>query len=78
MKARDKSRASAGQVSRKCTPSMPAHGVILGLSPKVLASAEPAGIQGLADPDTGQAILQVDQGAPGNKSGPPAKRPDQR
>jgi pimeloyl-ACP methyl ester carboxylesterase len=55
----------AGQMPPKCTPDMAAHGVILGLSPKILASAEPAGVQGLTDPDGGQAILQVDQGAPG-------------
>jgi pimeloyl-ACP methyl ester carboxylesterase len=54
--------------STKCTPPMGAHGVILGISPKVLASAEPTGIQGLTDPDGGQAIPQVDQGAPGNNA----------
>jgi hypothetical protein len=58
----------AGQVPARCTPNMPAHGVILGISPKILASAEPAGVQGLVDPDGGQAILQVDQGTAGNNA----------
>jgi hypothetical protein len=57
-----------GQLPPVCTPSTPAHGVILGLSPKLLAAAEPAGVQGITDPDTGQAIIQVDQGAPGNNA----------
>jgi pimeloyl-ACP methyl ester carboxylesterase len=64
----------AGQTPAKCTPPEPAHGVILGLSPKVLAAAEPAGVQGLVDADGGQAILQVDQGAEGNNA--IAKVPD--
>ena len=58
----------SGQLPPKCTPSSPAHGVILGLSPKVLAAAEPGGVQGVTDPDGGQVILQVDQGAPGNNA----------
>ena len=57
-----------GQVPPKCTPNGPAHGVILGISPKILASAEPGGVQGITDPDTGKIILQVDQGAPGNNA----------
>jgi len=58
----------AGQVPAKCTPSGPAHSILLGLDPRVLAAAEPAGVQSLTDPDSGQAILQVDQGAPGNNA----------
>ena len=57
-----------GQTPPVCTPATPAHGVILGISPKVLAAAEPAGVQGLTDPDSGQAIVQADQGAPGNNA----------
>lgn len=57
-----------GQVPPVCTPTGAAHGVILGISPKILASAEPAGVQGITDPDAGQIILQVDQGAPGNNA----------
>ena len=33
----------SGQTPPRCTPNGPAHGVILNLSPKVLASAEPGG-----------------------------------
>jgi len=51
-----------------CTPTTAAHGVILGISPKILAAAEPSGVQGLSDPDSGQVIVQVDQGAPGNNA----------
>jgi pimeloyl-ACP methyl ester carboxylesterase len=51
-----------------CTPTGAAHGVILGISPKILAAAEPGGVQGLTDADAGQVILQVDQGAPGNNA----------
>ena len=57
-----------GQTPPVCIPSMAAHGVILGISPKILAAAEPAGVQGLSDPNTGQAIIQVDQGSPGNNA----------
>lgn len=64
----------AGQTPPKCTPPEPAHEVILGISPKILAAAEPAGIQALTDPDGGQVILQVDQGTVGNN--PLAKVPD--
>jgi pimeloyl-ACP methyl ester carboxylesterase len=64
----------AGQVPRKCTPPVPAHEVILGISPKILAAAEPAGIQALSDPDGGQVILQLAQGAAGNS--PLARVPD--
>ncbi len=56
----------AGQTPPKCTPFAPAHEVILGISPKLLAGAEPAGIQALSDPDRRQVLLQLDQGAPGN------------
>jgi len=58
----------AGQAPPKCTPSGPAHSILLGLDPRVLAAAEPAGVQSLTDPDGGQAILQVDQGTPGNNA----------
>lgn len=64
----------AGQRPPKCTPPGPAHEVILGISPRILAAAEPAGIQALTDPDGGQVILQLDQGAVGNN--PLARVPD--
>ena len=57
-----------GQLPPKCTPNGPAHGVILGISPKVLAVGRAGGVQGITDPDTGKIILQVDQGAPGNNA----------
>ncbi len=51
-----------------CTPPIAAHGVLLNLSPKVLATAEPTGVQGLGDPDSAQAIVQVDQGMTGSSA----------
>jgi hypothetical protein len=64
----------AGQVPPKCTLPTSAYSVILGLSPRVLAASEPGAIQGRTDPDGGQHILQVDQGAAGNNA--VAKVPD--
>jgi hypothetical protein len=60
--------ACSGQTPPVCTLQTAAHGVILGISPKLLAAAEPAGVQGLSDPDTGQVIVQVDQGSAGNNA----------
>ncbi len=57
-----------GQTPAVCTPASAAHGVILGISPKILAAAEPVGIQALTDADGGQAIVQVDQGSAGNNA----------
>ena len=57
-----------GQIPPVCTPTVAAHGVILGISPKILAAAEPGGVQGITDADSAQIILQVDQGAPGNNA----------
>jgi pimeloyl-ACP methyl ester carboxylesterase len=64
----------AGQVPPKCTPPTAAFAAIAGLSPLIFAAAEPSAIQGESDPDGGQIILQVDQGAPGNNA--VAKVPD--
>jgi pimeloyl-ACP methyl ester carboxylesterase len=65
----------AGQVPPKCTPSTTAYSVVAGLlNPRILASVEVAAIQGVLDPDEGQIILQVNQGAPGNNA--VAKVPD--
>jgi hypothetical protein len=58
----------AGQVPPKCTPPTPAFAAIAGLSPLIFAAAEPSAIQGETDPDSGQIILQVDQGAAGNNA----------
>src|SRR5262249_24518229 len=38
------------------------------LNPRILASLEVAGIQGATDPNGGEQILGVDQGAPGNSA----------
>jgi hypothetical protein len=57
-----------GQVPLKCTLPETAYGALPGLSPQVTAAAEPGSIQGRFDPDSGQVILQVDQGAPGNNA----------
>jgi pimeloyl-ACP methyl ester carboxylesterase len=47
-----------------CTASQPAYAVVAGLlNARILASAEPGVVQGYTDPDTGQVILQVDQGS---------------
>jgi len=57
----------AGKGRGKCTPPVSAYAIVPGLlNPRILASAEPGAVQGLDDPDGGQVILQVDQGAPGN------------
>jgi pimeloyl-ACP methyl ester carboxylesterase len=44
----------------KCTPRTQAYSTGL-LNPRILASVEPVGIQGMTDPDTGLGILQVTQ-----------------
>ena len=58
----------AGQTPPKCTAPTPAYAAIAGLSPLIFAAAEPGALQGLTDPDSGQIILQVDQGAAGNNA----------
>ncbi|MEO8605238.1 MAG: hypothetical protein ABI629_21900, partial [bacterium] len=58
----------------KCTLPTPAYSISALLNARILAAVEPAAIQGLSDPDTGQIILQVDQGSPGNNA--VAKVPD--
>jgi len=59
----------AGQTPPKCTPPATAYAVIPGLlNPRILASVEVAGIQGSVDPNHGQVLLQVAQGAPGNSA----------
>jgi pimeloyl-ACP methyl ester carboxylesterase len=65
----------AGQTPPKCTLPTTAYAVIPGLlNPHILASVEVAGIQGSTDPNHGQVLLQVDQGAAGNTA--VAKVPD--
>jgi pimeloyl-ACP methyl ester carboxylesterase len=54
----------AGKGRDTCTEPTEAYAVIPGLlNPRVLAASEPGAVQGLSDPDTGQVIIQVDQGA---------------
>lgn len=59
----------AGKGKEKCTEPTTAYSIVPGLlNPRILASIEPVGIQGVNDPDTGQIILRQDQGAPGNNA----------
>jgi pimeloyl-ACP methyl ester carboxylesterase len=63
----------SGQVPPKCTPPTQAYstlniGPINALNPRVLGASEAAAIQGASDPDGGQTIIGVDQGAPGNNA----------
>src|SRR5262249_28658375 len=57
--------ACAGQTPPKCTPPVTAYSTGL-LNPRLLAAAQPTAIQAVSDPDTGENILAVDQGSPGN------------
>ncbi len=70
----DEASACAGQVPPKCTLPTTAYASSALLNARILAAVEPAAIQGLTDPDGGQIILQVDQGAAGNNA--VAKVPD--
>ena len=57
----------AGQTPAKCTPPTTAYSVVAGLlNPRILASVEVVGIQGINDPNTGEALLSVPQGAADN------------
>jgi pimeloyl-ACP methyl ester carboxylesterase len=53
-----------GKGKGTCTRSVPAY----ESSPRNYAAREVTGIQAATDPDSGQYILQVDQGAPGNNA----------
>jgi pimeloyl-ACP methyl ester carboxylesterase len=68
--------ACAGQVPAKCTPPTTSYAVFPGglLNPRVFAAAQAASIQSAYDLNTGQTILQVGVGTPGNT--PVAKVPD--
>ncbi len=66
--------ACAAQTPPKCTPATTAYSASAILNARIFAAVEPAALQGLNDPDTGQIILQVDQGSPGNNA--IAKVPD--
>jgi pimeloyl-ACP methyl ester carboxylesterase len=57
----------AGLTPAKCTPPTTAYSVVAGLlNPRILASVEVVGIQGITDPNTGEAVLSVPQGAADN------------
>jgi len=58
----------------KCTPPTTAYSSSSLLNARVLAAGEVSAIQTIADPDTGENILRVDQGSPGNNA--IAKVPD--
>jgi pimeloyl-ACP methyl ester carboxylesterase len=57
-----------GQIPPKCTPTTTSYTSIGGLHPKIYAAGEVGAVQHIRDPDHGRAILQVDQGAPGNNA----------
>jgi pimeloyl-ACP methyl ester carboxylesterase len=65
----------SGQTPPVCTVQTTSYSVVLGLlNPRILAAGEVAAIQAVLDPDTGENIIGVDQGAPGNNA--IAKVPD--
>jgi len=68
------STACAAFANAKCTPQTTAYSTSSLLNARILAAVEPAALQGVGDPDTGQIILQVDQGSAGNNA--VAKVPD--
>jgi pimeloyl-ACP methyl ester carboxylesterase len=58
-----------GQTPPKCTPTTQAYAIVPGiLNPRILAAGEVTSIQAVLDPDGTEAILRVDQGAPGNNA----------
>jgi pimeloyl-ACP methyl ester carboxylesterase len=64
-----------GQQPPKCTLPTTTYALVPGvLNPRILAQSEIGAIQGVTDPNTGQIITQLDQGAPGNN--PVTKVPD--
>src|SRR5215470_12494548 len=65
----------AGQVPPKCTLPTTAYAIVPGLlNPRILAAGELTAIQAVIDPDGGENIIRVDQGAAGNNA--IAKVPD--
>jgi hypothetical protein len=64
-----------GQVPPRCTPPVPAYAVVPGLlNPRILSVGELTALQAALDPDGGETLVRVDQGAPGNNA--VAKVPD--
>lgn len=60
--------ACAAFANPRCTLPTTAYATSALLNAQILAAVEPAAIQGVSDPDGGQILLQVDQGAPGNNA----------
>jgi pimeloyl-ACP methyl ester carboxylesterase len=59
----------AGQVPPKCTLPTPAYATVPGLlNPRIMAAGEVSAIQAALDPDGGENLVTVDQGAPGNNA----------
>lgn len=64
-----------GQVPPKCTLPTTSYSIVPGLlNARTLAAGEVTAIQAISDPDFGENVLKVDQGAPGNNA--IAKVPD--
>ena len=58
-----------GQLPPKCTPPVTSYSIVPGLlNVRILATGELASLQAALDPDGGQSIISVDQGAPGNNA----------
>jgi hypothetical protein len=58
-----------GQAPPKCTPPTTSYSIVAGLlNPRILSAAEVSAIQSVLDPDTGESLIRVDQGAPGNNA----------
>ena len=57
-----------GQIPPKCTLPTTSYSSNALLNARVLAAGEVTAIQSIVDPDTGENILRVDQGAPGNNA----------
>lgn len=57
-----------GQVPPKCTLPTTSYAVSGLLNARILAAGEVTAIQTIIDPDRGENILRVDQGAPGNNA----------
>ncbi len=57
-----------GQLPPKCTLPTTSYAVSGLLNARILAAGEVTAIQTIVDPDSGENILRVDQGAPGNNA----------
>jgi pimeloyl-ACP methyl ester carboxylesterase len=59
----------AAQVPPKCTLPATAYAVVPNLlNPRIMAAGEVSAIQSVLDPDAGENLIGVDQGAPGNSA----------